>query len=109
MRDDEHDDMYQSDSDDGDHETVCGGGSGLTEVQNGGDAAAGNKARCGCSDCSLTEEAAAAHEIVPCSPIRIIAARCGCLLLGFFAGGIVAALWLFLKAPGRPEQWIVPT
>jgi hypothetical protein len=116
MGDDERDNMYRGDSDDGGEETVCrgdgGGESGVTEVQNGSDAAAGKaQRRRDLSDggWALTEETTAAYEAEPCSPIRLVAAGCGCLLLGFFAGAIAAAAWLFLKTPGRPEQWIVPT
>jgi hypothetical protein len=54
--------------------------SGVTEVQNGSDAAAG-KARCrpdaNNSDWAFTEETTAAYEAEPCSPIRLVAARCG--------------------------------
>jgi hypothetical protein len=107
------DDMYQSDSEDGGGDTVrgwdAGGESGVTEVQNGSDAASG-KARCqSAGDWDSTEETTAADEAMPCSLIRLVAARFGCLLLGFFAGAIAAAAWLFLKSPGRPEQFIVPT
>lgn len=118
------DDMYEVNG-----ETVGrrdgGGGSGVTQVRNGSEAAAG-KARCRCDrsmsmvtsegewpaiSAASTRMAATAEtdEAIPCSLVRIVATRCACLLLGFVAGMVATAAWVFPRARGRPELYIVPT